>query len=450
MEIDDSSEESDWKCPFINCHKAKRHNFPDCGDHNCLHCGNEKDRYSKYCKECRCQFHGCDELKNNGKIGCEWHTCKYCHQIYIFRKNKLSCDNRECQCTFPDCARLRINSFACEYHTCNTCDNMKLYNDDAKYIIEQEFFNQIHVVTDKSCMKILDSINPRYSCVCPNMEMSCCKSKQVGYPVSSKCIGVVPKLKYYKDICYSCQEENKCDNHKDGTLRSSNPIIMKSGLLKCDDCTIYGKCLNYDICQNHWIYALNNEKPSNKNYKSHIKLGPELCKSCNVQYKACSYCHKIFNNNSIEFLEYDKEGKNCCVHCIVFEGRIVYHTDFQQAGMICHRMRMKSFLKPIEMMFDNFNPHKFSYDTVFELSLNLLWECKCKEVYLDCMISFLNDQKNFHSRFKRISKNMMIVSVEDGKDIKKDPMYGNINLLALLVRCTLLPKDLFMMILMML
>jgi hypothetical protein len=197
---------------------------------------------------------------------------------------------------------------------------------------------------------------------------------------------------------------------------------------------MFGKCAN---CDNLWIY-------------SQI-VGAELCKECIDKVQLCSghFCKKIYPNKSIEFLEYNKDGKDMCANCILTSTKYT-NQEIQKAGLICMFEKSESLLKYIDHMYYNLNPHKINLDLVFNASLTLLWLATTKELYLDTMFNFMDtkDNKSFERRLNKISKNMQVQYYN--KDMYDSKEYKGLNLLSLLVRCTLLPRELFIMILEML
>jgi hypothetical protein len=87
---------------------------------------------------------------------------------------------------------------------------------------------------------------------------------------------------------------------------------------------------------------------------------------------------------------------------------------------------------------------------IFEAVLTLQWLSPNREMYIDSLISFLgmeNDER-FANRLARINKGMNVAYFNESQ--YRSVEYERINLLGIFVRCAMLPKDMFMMILKML
>lgn len=345
----------------------------------------------------------------------------YCKYICIIFKFIME----ESECIYEICNREKINSKACKYHNCDKCCH--LY-DNCNYV--RMLFGKLHAITEESNIEIAG-----YGC--PNMILYECASLKRGYTKSIKCIGSTQSDK----ICNHCYNENKCrcKHHQYMKMRSTDPIIYKNGFLFCDNCITYGKCLN---CDDHWFYTIDPEEEY-RSYKAYMPIkGPPLCKKCIFEYKACNKCNRKFDNDSIEFLSYDRNEKNICINCIMYTDS--YGTTLiRKSGLLCWKIKCVSFLEPIKIIYEKFNPNEVSFNNIFELSLILLWGCRNREIYFDSIINTVRC-KNFTNRFMRINKNMQI-TYNDKYSVTDE--YKNFNLLALLVRCALLPNEIFFIIL---
>lgn len=339
-------------------------------------------------------------------------------------------EDKNPKCRYKYCHNRLMNQevkVCCE-HWCHMCH--PLYGSCNSVIEHNE---KLHAITEKSNLKILDMTI--YNC--PNVKLFECPSLKKGYLKSEKCIGTVHD--FY--MCKYCININlcKCKFHNDVKLRSLDPILINNNLPFCDNCIKYGKCIN---CDEYWFYTSDPDKKYSSVQINNPKMGPKLCKNCISNYKACCKCNKLFDNDTIEFLEYAYNDENYCTNCNLTNNCNV--RTVQKSSLICWRMKVDTFLEPIKKIYCDFNPNNIKFDDVFEIAMALLWGCQNREIYLDSMISIIRD-KNFSNRLKRINKNMQITYCKERYFITNE--YIKLNLLALLVRCALLPTELFFIIL---
>ena len=435
---------------FSNCTNMKIDGSDNCGQHHCS-CGKIKEKKINYCTQCTCSYPLCTDKKQEECIGCIKHTCPHCYKLLI-TDNTPYCENKDCQCQSPGCISIRINKVACKSHTCRRC--LDLYDDALSFMTGpvKHRSKTVHAIIDTSHVEIMNDAHEIY--YCPNMKVTPCKSLELGYTKSNICSGFVPVSKYgtIEDMCFSCMVANRCDTHIHLVVRSLHPLILKKGYRLCEGhCLDVGLCLNCNV--ESWVYGK----------ETH---GPELCENCIDSFKSCNCCSKVFAKDSIEFLKYDNSSANICVNCLSKECDI--DSDIRKCYLINYRVNIISYLEPINKVYYKFNPHKINYDQVFELVLNMMWECNSREMYMYSIISFMKDKNKFMERLQMISKNMQVeytnesyrldrkLSESVGLDHKLTKSYflsenyKKINLLALFVRCAMLPKDLFIMIINML
>jgi len=182
---------------------------------------------------------------------------------------------------------------------------------------------------------------------------------------------------------------------------------------------------------------------------------PKLCHNCIDKVLICNECDKIFEKNTIQFIDYNNEKDNRCVCCEVQE-YYYFHSEmasrvsakYTKSAFICWRVKyIDGFIKGVEDVYNRFNPMGIDYNLIFEVIVTLQWESRNREIYIDSLISFLSmeSDERFANRLSRINKGMNVAYFNESQYDSAE--YDRINLLGVFVRCAMLPKDMFMMIL---
>jgi hypothetical protein len=431
-------------CSYPDCLNCKVVTETTCRNHHCESCKQIKDNTeSTYCKNCKCSVYGCEELVLKDYKECRNHTCSKCNSF----KNTF-CKNENCKCL--TCHKPKINKIACYNHTCNICSN--LYDIADSFIKtpgrSSHDFRAVHaIIVGQSQLELID----KYFGQCPNTKTISCLAKEKGYEVSEECLKIIPIISgesYHEyGVCKNCYNVNECRTCNN--LKSLKPEVLEKGYTLCDSCCRVGPCLKCKI--KSWV-------------NRRVSPGPELCENCIDLFKACSICNTVMANDSIEFLNYNKDSTNRCCNCLMVKRRysVINYVDdvyIRKAGLICFRLRNESFLNFIRMVHTRFNPNKISDSLISELIIGLLWitrnvdEKSNRELYLDTIVSLLQDKKNFERRLYRLNKSSMKVQYYKltidchGRTDNDLPDYKDLNLLALMHRIGTLPKDLFFYIL---
>ncbi len=417
-------------CQFKNCNNPKGENLDTCGKHYCILCKKEKNVNDNYCNNCICPFENCSNSKTNGGKGkgCYSHTCGICHDL---KKRNGKCGGG-CKCKM--CSNDKCNEAACYRHTCKICQ--PLYKIAKSFLLDNSnssYYGDcfVHAVTDESHVEFF----PDY---CPNVKTTYCKSQELGYAKSDKCLQIIPDCppkKYtkvqYPNICIECCIFNKCQMCSN--MRSLNGNVLHFGYY-CDSCVEAGICINCNI--NKWIF----KKIGSYSYKDKKKI----CAKCKKETSYCRICEKLYPKDSIMMLA--SNDKTECAKCII---KCDDDNDkLLKASLIVWKKKDVGIIVNFtQKIYNSFNPNKLSYTTIFDLMLILQWELPNRDFFIDTLISFLNmkNDERLNMRLSRINGGTMIDYGQHGV-----LQYRSSNTLGLLARCALLPKDLFIMILNML
>ena len=421
-------------CKFKECGRSKIEGSDDCGNHGCSSCQKEKDFLKPFCDNCICPTKGCNNAKFQKREGCYTHTCSNCERLM----RNGNCSNAACRC--KTCHHNKVNEVACHKHTCRICKD--LYKTATSFLWGPDPYDEVvHVITDKSHPEIRIGQNrPDY---CPNMKVLSCSSFKIGYTKSDNCLKFVPDIPYGKiDMCGNCYEFNKCQLCRN--TRSTNPDILHFGYYY-DACMTVGKCKKCET--GLWCHEPYVERP-------------KLCHKCNGEVLYCNKCDKIFEKRSIQLIDYNKNGFNSCATCdiqVIFDNRVRLSFEakecvtYRKSAFICWRISyIDKFIGDVNDIHQRFNPMGIDCKLIFEAVLTLQWESQNREMYIDSLISFLsmeNDER-FASRLSRINKGMNVIYFKESQYSSAE--YQRINLIGVFVRCAMLPKDMFMMILKML
>lgn len=397
-------------CEYEGCSKLKIEGKNNCGNHICKNCNEEKNVSDPYCDKCKCPFDKCTNVRLDKKA-CYIHSCNICKEPY--EKNKQRCTSKQCSCL--SCHRERKSNMpSCFIHACIIC--IPLYAKAEGHTISN-FSGIVHALTKDSNLKIMYEKNREegYSNnKCPNQKVYECMSIVNGYAKTDKCIGFYTDCNSKDGLCTECFLHNRCTECKK-YIRSKNPDILQFGSF-CELCVSSGKC---KICIKPYCY--NKGRPY-----------PELCYMCKNEYLFCNTCKDVFSKNSLEFLEmsYVLYEYNQCALCISKNMSHMYYKKNIIAGVITWKIKYADcHLNFIKKIHSNFNPCEISYDRIFDLVLTVNGKCDDKKIFMNCLINFL-EIKDCNKFDRRLSQ------IYDDK----------VNIYDILMRCSLLPYELFILI----
>jgi len=408
-------------CSYKLCKNMKLNDKEDCGNHICSECKKEKHPYDEFCESCICPIEKCTKARFQKRGGCYSHTCSICHKVRS--GNGLgNCTNKSCKCKM--CYKEKVNDVVCYKHMCTTCNKLDLYKGATTFLSGPDIYdNVLHVIVESSHPEIrLGMQRPDY---CPNTEVIKCIATECGFVKATNCTKFIVK-EDFREICYNCEQVNKCKKCKYRMISNDKEVLYLGNY--CEHCALYGNCIN---CENKWHHL-------SDDHHQH------LCDKCIISMKFCNDCNKAFPNNTLSFLDYDKKSDNKCVECIVHDKYTDKYVDnnytigkFKKAAYICWNYNNKDRLVlDVDKVYEKFNPNKISYSSIFELLLILHHELNSRELFMDILISFLGMKSNelFNKRLSKISGCILIDN-------------NKVNLLSIFARCSMLPREIWLMVL---